>query len=201
MASVPQTKLRLFEDLVERFGPPMEVAPWGLCLTVQGPEFDMAWVKTLVDLRYSMFLTKLDEHPVVFIPYKTSGLPMSPTGAESVINEVCTLQKDDTKEKTESYEPTTIDQSNLLLNLVQKYQGISEGYQSLSKAYTELKNNFNGFVEEVQGDFEETLHNIEAGAQETAKTNAQLLALKMDVTRHKHADSGEAMLPMETKQT
>jgi hypothetical protein len=193
--------MTLFDDLVERFCEPTKVEPWGMCLTIQSPEFDMAWVKPLVDLGYSIFIATLDEYPVIFIPCKTSGLPMSPTGAESVINEVCTLQKNDKKEKTESYEPTTIDQSNLLLDLVQKYQGISEGYQSLSKAYTELKNNFNGFVEEVEGDFEETLHNIEAGAQENAKTNAQLLALKMDVTRHKHADSGEAMLPMETKQT
>ena len=198
MPGEPQTNLTLFEDLVERFGPPMEVAPWGLCLTVQGPEFDMAWVKTLVDLRYSMFLTKLDEQPVVFIPCKKSVAAMSPTGSESLINEVCNLENNDEKEETLSPETKiTVDQSNVLLDLVQKYQILSEGYQSLSNSYVELKSRFDELASDTVGELDEVAQKIEESAKETVRTNREVKILEGIIFGHKHAISGEAMQPLE----
>ena len=198
MQGEPQTNLTLFDDLVERFGPPMEVEPWGLCLTVQGPEFDMAWVKTLADLRYSMFLTKLDEHPTVFIPFQKSIAAMSPTGSESLINEVCNLQNNGKKEETASPEPKiTVDQSNVLLDLVQKHQILSEGYQSLSNSYVELKSRFDELADDTVGELDEVAQKIEESAKETVRTNKEVKILEGIIFGHKHAISGEAMQPLE----
>jgi hypothetical protein len=188
--------MSLFKKLNEQFGPPSEVEPFGICLIIQSPNFDLAWVKTLVEVGYSIVFATLDGYPVVFIPCKRDRRHR-PAESESQINEVCTLQNDK-KEKTESPVPKiTIDQSDVILDLVKNYQILSDGYESLSTLYSELKTNYNGFVETVEGSFEKVRQLIEADRKENVETNAECKMLKEILVRHKHAVSGEGMLPLE----
>ena len=72
--------------LTERFGPALEVAPWGSCLVVQGTEFDPDWEAELGDLGYRCHFGTLDQHAVTFVqlkkavvPGKTVYVPSKPT--------------------------------------------------------------------------------------------------------------------------
>lgn len=57
-------------ELTEKFGPAVEVAPWGSCLVVQGTLFDPDWEVELADLGYRCHFGSLDNHAVTFVQLK-----------------------------------------------------------------------------------------------------------------------------------
>ncbi len=65
------------DELKSRFGPPKDVTPYGECLVIQKPEFDAAWKTALEAEGYRCIFSRLDKHPVVFIPLKKPKLEAS----------------------------------------------------------------------------------------------------------------------------
>ena len=59
-----------FDELKQKFGPPLDVKPYGLTIVVQGSEFNPDWEAELGDRGYACHFGKLDKHPVVFVPLK-----------------------------------------------------------------------------------------------------------------------------------
>ncbi len=62
----------LIDELTEKFGPALEVAPWGSCIVVQGTEFDPDWEAELADLGFNCHFGSLDNHAVSFVQLKKS---------------------------------------------------------------------------------------------------------------------------------
>lgn len=58
------------EELTEKFGPVLEVAPWGSCIVVQGTEFDPDWEAELDDLGFQVFFETWDNHSMTVVPLK-----------------------------------------------------------------------------------------------------------------------------------
>ncbi len=54
-------------ELMAKFGPALEVAPWGSCLVVQGVEFDPDWEAELADQGYNCHEGIQDDYPVTYI--------------------------------------------------------------------------------------------------------------------------------------
>lgn len=55
-------------DLVVRFGPPHNVAPWGECVIVQASEFLLGWKAELNEQGHVCHFDLLDGYPAVFVP-------------------------------------------------------------------------------------------------------------------------------------
>jgi hypothetical protein len=60
----------LIVELTEKFGPALEVAPWGSCLWILGTEFNPDWEAELGDLGYSCHNDILDDFPGIFVQLK-----------------------------------------------------------------------------------------------------------------------------------
>lgn len=67
----------LIDELLQLFGPPLFVAPYGQALVIQGPEFDKSWKDKLAAEGYRCIFSRLDKHPVVFVPLKKQQLEAS----------------------------------------------------------------------------------------------------------------------------
>lgn len=100
----------------EKFGPPIDVEPYGLTLVIQKPDFDSYWEQMLTDLGYSCHFAQLDRHQVIFIPLKR--------GLEDIFVHV-----DVSTEK-----PVSIDPSDVILDLVIKHQTLAEKVTQLQKS-------------------------------------------------------------------
>jgi hypothetical protein len=58
--------MKLLEDLKQKF-PLKEVAPYGFCIVVPGPDFDPDWEAELGDKGYKCFNTDVDGKPVTLV--------------------------------------------------------------------------------------------------------------------------------------
>jgi hypothetical protein len=61
--------------LLQRFGPALDVKPWGECIVVQGSEFDPDWEAELGDLGFRCHFGSLDGHAVTFVQLKKAVAP------------------------------------------------------------------------------------------------------------------------------
>ena len=62
-------------ELTEKFGPTLNVPPFGECIVIQGPEFDPDWEAELGDLGFNCHFGSLDNHAVTFVQLKKSVAP------------------------------------------------------------------------------------------------------------------------------
>ena len=58
------------DELQRRFGPAVNVAPYGECLVIHGVDFNPDWEAELGDLGYKCFLTNINERPVTLVKLK-----------------------------------------------------------------------------------------------------------------------------------
>lgn len=58
------------DELKQRFGPAVNVAPYGECIVIQGVEFDPDWEAELGDKGYTCHFTDLDGHAVTLVQLK-----------------------------------------------------------------------------------------------------------------------------------
>ena len=56
--------------LKTRFGPAVNIAPYGECLVIHGVDFNPDWEAELGDLGYKCFLTNINERPVTLVKLK-----------------------------------------------------------------------------------------------------------------------------------
>jgi hypothetical protein len=167
--------MTLLEVLQEKFGPSLQVAPWGDCLVIQGPEFNPDWEFELGDQGFRCHFGIQDDHPVTYVQFKKI-VARGQTVYVNAKREVKSV--DPLVEK-----PVRVDGDDVILDLVSRVQVLSEGYDSLNRAYVELKT-----------DFERQMALIHPMLVEI---NVVVGDLKADFPKHKHAVSGEAMLPLE----
>lgn len=90
----------------------------------------------------------------------------------------------------EQPEKKTSDSNDLGPDIVKELEALSQAYDALSKKYVELKSEF----EKYKNCIAET---ISVPVQELKDEVEALKVVGKDLGRHKHAVSGEAMLPME----
>ena len=62
-------------ELKEKFGPTLDVAPYGECIVIQGTKFDPDWEAELGDLGYACHFGSLDGHAVTFVQLKKAVAP------------------------------------------------------------------------------------------------------------------------------
>lgn len=55
------------DELKTRFGPPINVAPYGECIIVPGIEFDPDWEAELADQGYKCFLSEISGRPITLV--------------------------------------------------------------------------------------------------------------------------------------
>jgi hypothetical protein len=63
------------DELKQRFGPSLSVAPYGECLVIQGSEFDPDWEADLGDQGFACHFGDLDGRPVTFVQLKKAVAP------------------------------------------------------------------------------------------------------------------------------
>jgi hypothetical protein len=110
----------------------------------------------------------------------------SPNG-EQVIAEPATVDEKQIEEIASNIEKYV---DNCLQEVNQKYRILSEAYDSLNKNYVEFKEDFEAYskmASEITEAHREELNNL------TKKTGV----FERELAKHKHAFSGEAVLPME----
>lgn len=61
-------EMHLGAVLVERFGYPVEVAPWGLCIVIFDEDFTRGWRRVLLDRGYDAHFDYLDGRLAAFVP-------------------------------------------------------------------------------------------------------------------------------------
>ncbi len=61
------------DELKSRFGPVLDVAPWGECVVILESQFSFEWEKELFKQGYVCHFEDLDKFPAVFIPLKKAG--------------------------------------------------------------------------------------------------------------------------------
>jgi hypothetical protein len=92
--------------------------------------------------------------------------------------------------KSTGLQKSKVDGADVLVDLVKNYQILSEAYDSQSKAFVELKEDFEAYAK-LQSEISE------AHREELNALTAKYAKLQKEVSRHKHAVSGEAMIPLE----
>ena len=60
------------QELTEKFGPSLNMPPWGECLVVPGTEFDPDWEVSLGDAGYRCHFTSLDSRAITAVQLKKS---------------------------------------------------------------------------------------------------------------------------------
>jgi len=58
------------EELKQKYGPAVDVAPYGSCIIVPGSEFNPDWEAELADQGVKVFLASLDQRPVTLVQVK-----------------------------------------------------------------------------------------------------------------------------------
>lgn len=160
------------ESLTERFGPALDVPKLGKCLAIPGSEFDPDWEVLLGDQGFEVIFETWDNHPMTVVPLKIHG------------NEV---------KKVEAV-PVKVEGADVLVDLVNNYQILSEGYESLSKAYVELRTKF----EDLTADIEKKQENTIKWVVENYAESEELDAIQKQLAGHEHSEkSGKAMMPLE----
>ena len=128
--------MTLFYDLETRFGPPLKVDPWGLCIVIQAPEFNPDWEATLADLGYECYFEKLDDHPVVYVPLKKAAwLESNVFVLQSNVHGHSELSKVSTKIDV----PAKIDAAEVIIDLLGKLTILTEDFCLLRKRVIELE--------------------------------------------------------------
>jgi hypothetical protein len=114
--------------------------------------------------------------------------PADPDANERIIDE---RKSEDAWSKTVEVTPKIkIEDADVLLDLVAKTQLFSEVYDSLSTAYVKLRMDFEDYAK-LQSEI------VEVHRRELTILTAKYAVLQKEISRHKHAVSGEAMLPLE----
>ncbi len=138
------------EELKQRFGPPLSVAPYGECLIVQGAEFDPDWEVALGDQGFKCFNVTLDAHPVTLVQLKkrvAEGkvvyIPPAKSPKDARSNSVIDGEKE--VEKMEKNEPKKAERTEALR---ERKQGGKRGLNWTPKEDAELLKTYDKLVSE-----------------------------------------------------
>ncbi len=138
------------EELKQRFGPPLSVAPYGECLIVQGAEFDPDWEVLLSDRGFNCFNIDLDTHPVTLVQLKkrvaegkVAYVPPAKSPKDARSNSVIDGEKE--VEKMEKNEPKKAERTEALR---ERKQGGKRGLNWTPKEDAELLKAYDSLISE-----------------------------------------------------